>query len=133
MEDDAELLDEQRAYYRARAPDYDEWWQCHGPYDRGEDERAEWDRQVAVLDEALASFGATGRVLELADLFDWRPGQQYDVVFFSFWLSHVPRARFGEFWSLVRDCLSPGGRAFLIDNRADTQPTSSTKDAYVVE
>ncbi|HEU5083473.1 MAG TPA: class I SAM-dependent methyltransferase [Acidimicrobiales bacterium] len=175
MEDDADLLAEQRAYYRARAPEYDEWWQRRGRYDRGDEERAEWDRQVAVLDEALASFGATGRVLELAggtgwwterlartadeltvvdasaetleqnrarvhrddvtyvqaDLFDWRPTERYDVVFFSFWLSHVPRARFGEFWSLVRDCLAPGGRAFLIDNRDDPQPTSPAKDPYV--
>ncbi len=177
VDDDADLLAEQRAYYRARAPEYDEWWQRRGRYDRGEAERVEWDRQVAVLDQALASFGAVGQVLELAggtgwwtqrlaqtadaltvvdasaetlahnrarvgrddvsyrvaDLFEWRPEQRYDVVFFSFWLSHVPRARFGEFWSLVRDCLAPGGRAFLIDNREDPQPTSPAKDPYVEE
>lgn len=176
MEDDADLLAEQRAYYGARAPEYDEWWQRRGRYDRGEGERVEWDRQVAVLDEALASFGATGRVLELAggtgwwterlartadsltvvdasaetlghnrarvgrddvtyvvaDVFDWRPEQRYDVVFFSFWLSHVPRSRFGAFWSLVGDCLAPGGRAFLIDNRDDPEPMSPVKDPYVV-
>ena len=86
MEDDADLLAEQRAYYRARAPEYDEWWQRRGR----------------------------------------------DVVFFSFWLSHVPRARFGEFWSLVRDCLAPGGRAFLVDNREDPEPASPSKDPYVV-
>ncbi len=176
MEDDEDLLAEQRAYYRARAPEYDEWWQRRGRYDRGEDERADWDRQVAVVDEGLVDFGASGRVLELAggtgwwterlartadsltvvdasaetiehnrarvgrddvtyvqaDVFDWRPDQQYDVVFFSFWLSHVPRPRFAEFWSLVRDCLAPDGRAFVIDSRKD-QPSSSIRDPYVVE
>ena len=36
VNDDA-LLAEQRAYYRARAPEYDEWWQRHDRYDRGPD------------------------------------------------------------------------------------------------
>ena len=30
-----ELVEEQRAFYRARAPVYDEWWQRRGRYDRG--------------------------------------------------------------------------------------------------
>jgi hypothetical protein len=33
-----EVLSEQRAYYRGRAPEYDEWWQRRGRYDRGEEE-----------------------------------------------------------------------------------------------
>ena len=55
----------------------------------------------------------------IADLFDWRPERSYDVVFFSFWLSHVPRRRFSSFWSLVRASLRPCGRVFFIDNRRD--------------
>ena len=31
-----------------------------------------------------------------ADLFDWRPDRTYDLVFFGFWLSHVPPARFAR-------------------------------------
>jgi SAM-dependent methyltransferase len=159
--DEEDLLEEQRAYYRGRAPDYDEWWQGLGPYDRGPEGRAEWERQVAAVEDALSAFGPRGDVLELAggtgwwterlartadaltvvdasaetialnrrrvgrrdvdyvqaDIFRWRPERLHDVVFFSFWLSHVPRNRFGEFWTLVRSCLAPGGRAFLIDNR----------------
>ena len=69
----------------------------------------------------------------MADLFEWQPDSSYDVVFFSFWLSHVPRTRFGDFWSLVRSCLAPSGRVFLIDNRDDPMPDSSLKDPYVVE
>ncbi len=68
----------------------------------------------------------------VADLFEWEPTRSYDVVFFSFWLSHVPRTRFAAFWTLVRTCLAPGGRVFLIDNRADPEP-STAKDPYVVE
>jgi SAM-dependent methyltransferase len=174
---DDELLAEQRSFYRARAPEYDEWWQRCGRYDRGEEQLLEWQRQVATLDAALASFGPAGRVLELAggtgwwtkrlaqtadrltvvdsspealalnrervgrpdvrydvaDIFEWRPDAAYDVAFFSFWLSHVPRTRFGDFWSLVRACLAPSGRVFLIDNRDDPVPDSSLKDPYVVE
>ncbi len=174
---DDELLEEQRAFYRARAPEYDEWWQRRGRYDRGEDETREWHHQVGVVDAALASFDARGGVLELAggtgwwtrrladtadhltvidaspealtmnrdrvgrsdvdyvvaDVFGWRPERSYDVVFFSFWLSHVPRRSFGAFWSVVRSCLAPDGRVFLIDNRADPTPGPGTKDSYVIE
>lgn len=67
-----------------------------------------------------------------ADLFQWEPEapRSFDVVFFSFWLSHVPRRRFEEFWSLVARCLAPGGRAFLIDNR---RTTTEGGDPYVAE
>src|SRR5262245_3942888 len=150
VEDIDGLLAEQRSFYRARAPEYDEWWQRRGRYDRGPDQARAWDRQVRQVEAALDSFGATGDVLELAggtgwwtqrlaatagrltvvdaaaetlamnrervgradvryveaDLFEWRPDRPYDVVFFSFWLSHVPRSRFGEFWSLVRSSLA---------------------------
>jgi O-methyltransferase involved in polyketide biosynthesis len=51
-----------------------------------------------------------------ADLFAWRPDRRYDVVFFGFWLSHVPPARFDSFWSLVDDCLAPGDRVFFADD-----------------
>ena len=44
-----------------------------------------------------------------ADLFDWSPDDAYDVVFFGFWLSHVPSERFADFWELVRSALRPGG------------------------
>ncbi len=53
---------------------------------------------------------------QVADLFAWRPTRRYDLVFFSFWLSHVPPERFAAFWSLVGDCLAPDGRAFLVDS-----------------
>jgi demethylmenaquinone methyltransferase/2-methoxy-6-polyprenyl-1,4-benzoquinol methylase len=174
--DDDELLAEQRSFYRARAPEYDDWWQRRGRYDRGPDEARAWADQVATIEAALDAFGPTGDVLELAggtgwwterlaatadrltvvdaapetialnrarvgrgdvtyvqaDIFEWRPDQPYDVAFFSFWLSHVPRPRFAEFWALVRSCLGPGGRAFLIDSRNDpSQP--SRRDPFVVE
>ena len=51
-----------------------------------------------------------------ADLFTWRPERRYDVVFFGFWLSHIPAERFESFWSLVADCLKPEGRVFFADD-----------------
>jgi demethylmenaquinone methyltransferase/2-methoxy-6-polyprenyl-1,4-benzoquinol methylase len=51
-----------------------------------------------------------------ADLFEWRPDRRYDVVFFGFWLSHVPLERFESFWTTVADCLKPGGRVFFVDD-----------------
>ncbi len=63
---------------------------------------------------------------QVADLFTWRPTRRYDLVFFSFWLSHVPPERFAAFWALVRSCLTPTGRAFLIDSRYT--PSSTAHD-----
>jgi trans-aconitate methyltransferase len=51
-----------------------------------------------------------------ADLFKWAPDRRYDLVFFGFWLSHVPLERFESFWSLVADCLETDGRVFFVDD-----------------
>jgi SAM-dependent methyltransferase len=59
-----------------------------------------------------------------ADLFKWHPTEQFDVVFFGFWLSHVPPERFTDFWQLVRDCLAPGGRVFFVDSLYDHTSTA---------
>jgi len=50
-----------------------------------------------------------------ADVFSWRPDRRYDLVFFAFWLSHVPQDRFAAFWRLVGDALAANGRVFFID------------------
>lgn len=157
-----DLLEEQIAYYRARAPEYDEWWFRQGRYELDGPRRAEWLRGAGELEVALDDFTAVGDVLELAagtglwterlvrtagsvtavdaspevlelnrrrvegagapvthvvaDLFTWEPPRRFDVVFFSFWLSHVPPGRFEAFWDLVDRAVAPGGRVFLIDN-----------------
>lgn len=87
--------------------------------------------RLAVLDgspEALAinrSRLDSERVEYLeANLFDWRPQRRFDIVFFSFWLSHVPQAVFAEFWRLVRNCLAPGGRVFFIDSLKEATSTA---------
>jgi SAM-dependent methyltransferase len=60
------LLDEQIAYYSARAPEYDEWFLRLGRYDRGDDHRRAWFAEVAKLETALAAAKPKGHVLELA-------------------------------------------------------------------
>ncbi|HET8673029.1 MAG TPA: class I SAM-dependent methyltransferase [Thermoleophilaceae bacterium] len=64
-----------------------------------------------------------------ADLFEWRPNDHYDVVFFGFWLSHVPAERFEPFWSLVADCLRPDGRVFFTDDAHRTTDELAYGDA----
>ncbi|HET6315525.1 MAG TPA: class I SAM-dependent methyltransferase, partial [Chloroflexota bacterium] len=163
-----ELLQEQIAYYRARAEEYDQWWFRHGRYDRGADGNAHWFGEIALLQEALNKFAPRGNILELAcgtglwtaelasyadsmtlvdsspdvmainaarvnqpsieriqaDLFTWQPDRKYDVVFFSFWLSHVPLDKFEAFWRLVQRALKPAGRAFFIDSLYDERSTA---------
>lgn len=164
---DDDRLAEQVAYYRARAPEYDDWWLRRGRYDAGPEHTAAWRAEIAELRRQIEATGVAGRVLELAggtgswttmlakradeltvvdaaaeamararrklaglpaacpvrfveaDLFTWEPEERYDLVFFAFWLSHVPEGRFDAFWALVARCLAPGGRFFLVDSRFD--------------
>src|ERR687883_354537 len=74
------------------------------------------DAAPEMLAVPAARFG-DGRVRFVeADLFTWTPDRRYDVVFFAFWLSHVPLERFESFWSLVADCLEAHGRVFFVDD-----------------
>ena len=157
-----DLLEEQIAYYRARAPEYDDWYYRRGRYHREPETRRVWASGVAELEAAVDAFAARGQVLELAagtglwtqrlvrtatavtavdtspevlelnharaagvgapvdyviaDLFAWEPPRRYDVVFFGFWLSHVPPAQFDSFWALVDRALAAEGRVFLVDD-----------------
>ena len=60
------VIDEQVAYYRARAPEYDDWFFRRGEYDHGADWNRRWRREVGVLQRGLDAARPSGRVLELA-------------------------------------------------------------------
>src|SRR3954447_8676285 len=71
-----------------------------------------------------ARVGAANVDYEIADLFAWQPGARYDLVFMSFWLSHVPDDRFDAFWTKVRASLAEGGCAYVIDSGWDMTSTA---------
>ncbi len=89
-----------------------------------------WTQQLVRFGDHVTAVDASSEMLAIArervggskvryvqaDILSWRPDAPYDVVFFSFWLSHVPPEQFDAFWSLVRSCLAPHGRAFFIDS-----------------
>jgi len=94
-----------------------------------------WTRQLVRYGDRLTAVDASREVLELnraklgatvdfvvADVFDWEPPRAFDVCFFSFWLSHVPRGRTKSFWQLVDRALQPDGRVFLVDNARGGDP-----------
>ena len=158
------LVEEQIAYYRARAGEYDDTMRQLGRYASlgggvagrsGEQD----GRDIAIVLEALDGMRPFDAVLELAsgtgwwtqwlaqhgrrvtavdaaeemlalnrervkatnvkyiaaDIFAWKPDRKFDLVFFAFWLSHVPHDRFAAFWQLVGDSLAPHGRVFFVD------------------
>jgi demethylmenaquinone methyltransferase/2-methoxy-6-polyprenyl-1,4-benzoquinol methylase len=94
-----------------------------------------WTRKLVELADRVLALDANAETLALntseadlvrADVFEWRPAERFDFVFFSFWLSHVPEERFDEFWGLVGDALAPGGRVFLVDSgTGDTAHTGT--------
>jgi demethylmenaquinone methyltransferase/2-methoxy-6-polyprenyl-1,4-benzoquinol methylase len=97
-----------------------------------------WTRKLVRLSDRVVAVDANAETLALntseaelvrADVFAWEPAERYDLVFFSFWLSHVPEDRFAEFWSLVRAALAPGGRVFLVDSGADDTAHTGTAQA----
>src|SRR5436190_8248232 len=60
------VLDEQRRYYRERAPEYDDWWFRRGDYVLDTETARLWFADVRELEAALEVFGPCGDVLELA-------------------------------------------------------------------
>jgi SAM-dependent methyltransferase len=97
-----------------------------------------WTRKLVRLAQRVVAVDANAETLALntseahlvrADVFEWRPAESFDLVFFSFWLSHVPEERFDELWSLVRQALAPGGRVFLVDSGAGDTAHTGTDQA----
>ncbi|KAB8331099.1 class I SAM-dependent methyltransferase [Scytonema tolypothrichoides VB-61278] len=162
------IIQEQIAYYSARASEYDEWFYRIGRYDRGEEINQRWFNEVAVVKSALSQIGEVEHILELAcgtgiwtqellnigqkitaldasqevieinrkkldaakveyrqvDLFSWEPDAEYDLVFFSFWLSHVPPDLIDSFLTKVYQSVRTGGQVFIIDSRFDATSTA---------
>lgn len=90
-----------------------------------------WTGHLAARAKHVTAVDAVGETIELnrarvssdnvtyveADVFAWRPLERYDFIFFGFWISHIPRANWDSFWSMLAGALAPGGTVFFIDNR----------------
>jgi demethylmenaquinone methyltransferase/2-methoxy-6-polyprenyl-1,4-benzoquinol methylase len=100
-----------------------------------------WTEKLATVAKRIVAIDAPPEVLtishsrlqgyckvhfRMANLFDWTPEEQFDVVFFSFRLSHVPEEQFEKFWAEVRLCLRGGGSAVFIDSLLE--PASTAHD-----
>lgn len=87
---------------------------------------------IAVNQERTAKYQTKIRYMQ-TDLFSWKPDKQYDVVFFSFWLSHVPPDKFENFWNIVRSALKPNGRVFFIDSARSSRGTAKNQTVENVD
>jgi len=97
-----------------------------------------WTRKLIPLADRVVAVDANAETLALntsdaelvrADVLVWKPAEKFDLVFFSFWLSHVPEERFDEFWAAVRRALAPDGRVFLVDSGAGDTAHTGTNQA----
>jgi 2-polyprenyl-3-methyl-5-hydroxy-6-metoxy-1,4-benzoquinol methylase len=99
-----------------------------------------WTQELAKLGKQVTAIDASQEMIEInqrkinaynveyrqLDLFAWQPDKQYELVFFSFWLSHIPPAKVDEFLSKVYNSVLPGGKVMIIDSYFEM--TSSAKD-----
>jgi trans-aconitate methyltransferase len=161
--DNPDLLAEQIAYYRARAPEYE-----RGAYVTAEAQElldvvveripadvdllelacgtGVWTERLALRTRTLTAVDAAPEMIEIArartsadvrfvcaDVLSWRPSRRYDAVFFGFWLSHVPADRFAAFWTLLADCIVDGGQVVFVDEHARHAPKESWLAREVAE
>jgi SAM-dependent methyltransferase len=92
-----------------------------------------WTRRLAPRSSRYVALDSSRKMLELngaqnegpnvefvlADAFDWEPSsEQFDLIFFGFFISHVPPEAFAGWWTRFRSWLAPGGSVFLVDDAA---------------
>jgi len=76
------------------------------------------DVSPEMLSRARQKVGNAVVQFQQADLFQWQPSQQYDLVFFANWLSHVPPQRLDAFLGTVARAVRPGGSLAMVDQYA---------------
>ena len=100
------------------------WW---SPLLAGKGELSLYDAAAAPLDRARERLVAHRLRAHIHVRDAWAdPDGVADALFTGFWLSHVERARLGEFLDLARRWLRPGGRYAFIDSLPD--PASGAAD-----
>jgi demethylmenaquinone methyltransferase/2-methoxy-6-polyprenyl-1,4-benzoquinol methylase len=102
-----------------------------------------WTQELLRVGSSITALDAAPEMLDInraklanpcvqyqqADLFDWAPDRTYDLVFFAFWLSHVPPALLNDFLSKVAAAVQPGGRLFIVDEPAGGRHLSGPAEA----
>ena len=79
------------------------------------DELVATDASPEMLELNAARVGNPSIRYEVADAFAMEPTHDRDVVFFGFFLSHVPPSRFESFWDRLEGLMAPAGRVFFVD------------------
>jgi demethylmenaquinone methyltransferase/2-methoxy-6-polyprenyl-1,4-benzoquinol methylase len=93
-----------------------------------------WTRRLAARADRFVAVDAAPSMLALnaeragdariefvrADVFEWEPPptDRFDLIFFGFFLSHVPPNRFAPLWRRIRPWLADGGSVSFMDDRA---------------
>ncbi|BAY43562.1 hypothetical protein SAMD00079811_11420 [Scytonema sp. HK-05] len=99
-----------------------------------------WTQELLNIGKKITALDASQEVIEInrrklgaanieyrqVDLFSWEPDAEYDLVFFSFWLSHVPPTLVDSFLAKVYKSVRVGGQVFILDSRFE--PTSTAKN-----
>jgi ubiquinone/menaquinone biosynthesis C-methylase UbiE len=91
-----------------------------------------WTKELVEISDQVVALDASPEVIAInrekvnsdrvtyqqVDLFQWMPDDTYDLVFMSFWMSHVPPEKLDTFLEQVRQATKIGGRVFMIDSLA---------------
>jgi len=89
------------------------------------------DASEEVIAINRSKLGSPSIEYKLVDLFTWQPDTEYDLVFFAFWLSHVPPKLIDSFLTKVYQSVRVGGQLFIIDSRFE--PTSTANNHIIVD
>jgi 2-polyprenyl-3-methyl-5-hydroxy-6-metoxy-1,4-benzoquinol methylase len=79
---------------------------------------------IAIARDRVSAGNVT---VEVADIFSWASAQRFDVIFFSAWLSHIPKSRFAQFWQMLRHLLTEDGRVLFVDEPSELRE----KETYI--
>jgi demethylmenaquinone methyltransferase/2-methoxy-6-polyprenyl-1,4-benzoquinol methylase len=79
------------------------------------------DAAAEMLEIAKARLGTQRIQYQQADLFQWTPAQEYDLVFFANWLSHIPPSALDDFLIKVSRAVRPGGWIAIVDQHAPSE------------
>ena len=82
-----------------------------------------------MLEVNRSKLGSSKVHYQQADLFNWKANATYDLVFFAFWLSHVPNDLLDGFLTEAARAVKPGGRLFIIDEPAGGKNISGPAEA----